>query len=72
MAAMRLQLRSPHEQVSEEEERYRLLPAQVPVRNAVSPNLRHPHRSPLCWLKGERAITPSDRGFSSVQSSSSN
>jgi hypothetical protein len=35
MAAMRLQLRAPGEQVSEEEERYRLLPAQLPVRNAV-------------------------------------
>jgi hypothetical protein len=35
MAAMRLQVRAPGEAVSEEEERYRLLPAQLPVRNAV-------------------------------------
>ena len=35
MAAMRLQLRALGERVSEEEERYRLLPAQLPVRNAV-------------------------------------
>lgn len=35
MAAMRLQVRAPGERVSEEEERYRLLPTQLPVRNAV-------------------------------------